>query len=87
MRVLGKKILIKVDPAKTEKIAGLTIPKGNDGTESAEVIGVGPEVEHLAEGDKIIIHKGSGSEFTNPGDNQKYRSITESEIIVVYGSK
>jgi co-chaperonin GroES (HSP10) len=41
----------------------------------------------LAEGDKIIIHKGSGSEFTNPGDNQKYRSITESEIIVVYGSK
>ncbi len=84
MKVLGKKILIKVDPVKTEKVAGLTIPKGNDGTEMAEVIGVGSEVsEEVKVGDKLIIHKHAGSEFTNPEDNLKYRSIVEAEIIVV----
>ena len=54
MKVLGKKILIKLDPVKTEKIAGLTIPKGNDGTETAEVIGVGSEVTDVAVGDKVV---------------------------------
>ena len=83
MKVLGKKILIKLDPVRTEKVAGLTIPKGNDGTETAEVIEVGPEVKDLSKGDKLIIHKHAGAEFTNPSDNQKYRSITEHEILVV----
>lgn len=83
MKVLGKKVLIKVNPAKTEKVAGLTIPKGGDGTETAEVIEVGSEVKDISKGDKLIIHKNAGSEFTNPEDNQKYRSITEHEIIVV----
>ena len=84
MKVLGKKVLIKIDPVKTEKIAGLTIPKGNDGTETAEVIEVGDEVNEVVQvGKKLIIHKHSGSEFTNPADNQKYRTIVESEIIVV----
>ena len=84
MKVLGKKILIKVDPAKTEKVAGLTIPRGNDGTETAKVIGVGSEVsEDVEVGSTVIIYRGAGSEFTNPEDNQKYRSITESELIVV----
>lgn len=84
MKVLGKKVLIKVDPVKTEKVAGLTIPKGNDGTETAEVIEVGDEVNGAVQiGKKLIIHKHSGSEFTNPDDNQKYRTIVESEIIVV----
>ena len=84
MKVLGKKILIKVDPVKTEKVAGLTIPKGNDGTEIAEVIDTGSEVsEDVKVGDKLIIHKHAGSEFTNPSDNVKYRSIVEAEIIVV----
>jgi co-chaperonin GroES (HSP10) len=83
MKVLGKKILIKVDPVKTEKVAGLTIPKGNDGTEMAEVISIGSEVKEVEVGDKLIIHKHAGSEFTNPSDNIKYRSIVEQEIIVV----
>lgn len=83
MKVLGKKILIKVDPVKTEKVAGLVIPKGGDGTETAVVIGVGPEITEVKAGDKIIIYKNAGSEFTCPDDNQKYRSLTESEIIVV----
>lgn len=83
MKVLGKKILIKLDPAKTEKVAGLTIPRGNDGTEIAEVIGVGSEVTDVAVGDKIIIHKHAGSVFTNPSDNQKYRTVVEAEVIVV----
>ena len=83
MKVLGKKILIKVDPVKTEKVAGLTIPKGNDGTEMAEVISIGSEVKEVQVGDKLIIHKHAGSEFTNPEDNMKYRSIVEQEIIVV----
>lgn len=84
MKVLGKKVLIKIDPAKTEKIAGLTIPRGNDGTETAEVIEIGNEVNEVVQiGKKLIIHKNSGSEFTNPDDNQKYRTIVESEIIVV----
>ena len=83
MKVLGKKILIKVDPVKTEKVAGLTIPKGNDGTEMAEVISIGSEVKEVEVGDKLIIHKHAGSEFTNPSDNVKYRSIVEQEIIVV----
>lgn len=83
MKVLGKKILIKVDPVKTEKVAGLTIPRGNDGTEMAEVISIGSEVKEVEVGDKLIIHKHAGSEFTNPSDNIKYRSIVEQEIIVV----
>ena len=50
----------------------------------AEVISVGSEVsEDVKVGDKLIIHKHAGSEFTNPEDNLKYRSIVEAEIIVV----
>lgn len=89
MKVLKNKILVRVVEKEKRFVAGLEIPQDPDGTENAVVLSLGSEIRDyydlrtIHEGSNLIMHKGGGSEFTNPEDNQKYRVITESEVIVV----
>lgn len=90
MKVIGNKILVKVqkeESSTTKTVSGLIIPTGtkNPGIEQAEVISVGDgeDVSSLNSGDVLFMHKGYGSEFTNPNDGEKYRVIDPSGIIVI----
>lgn len=87
MRVTENKILVKVQKEEsiTKTASGLTLPTGtnNPGIEKAVVIAVGSEICDVSEGDTLFIHKGYGTEFTNPADNEKYRSMDPSGIIVI----
>lgn len=90
MKVIGDKILVKVvkEESTMKTASGLSIPAGtkNPGIEKAEIIAVGDGENvsgKLNPGDKIFIHQGYGSEFTCPTDNEKYRSMDPSGIIVI----
>lgn len=85
MKVIGEKVLVKVDKPTgcTQKMGGLEIPVGPGAGEYeiAHVIGVGEGVNSVKEGDTLYIYYGSGKEFSH--ENEKYRTITLSEIIAV----
>jgi co-chaperonin GroES (HSP10) len=85
MRVIGEKILVKVDKPTgcMQKIGGLDVPVGPGAGEYeiAHVIGVGEKVTSVSEGDTLYIYFGSGKEFSHEGN--KYRTITLNEIIAV----
>lgn len=88
MRVIESKILVKVqkEESTVKTSSGLTIPAGtkNPGIERAEVIAVGSEIKDVKVGDTMFIHMGHGSEFTNPEDGEKYRTLDPSGIIVIF---
>lgn len=89
MKCTATKVLISVmEDKNTKNDLGLTLPSTlqSEGIEKAKVIYVGEEVKDsgLEEGKEIYIYSGAGKEFTSPEDNQKYRVITTSEIIVIF---
>lgn len=89
MKCTATKVLISViEDKNTKNDLGLTLPSTlqSEGIEKAKVIYVGEEVKDsgLEEGKEIYIYSGAGKEFTSPMDNQKYRVITTSEIIVIF---
>jgi hypothetical protein len=89
MKCTATKVLISVmEDKNTKNDLGLTLPSTlqSEGIEKAKVIYVGDEVKDpgLEEGKEIYIYSGAGKEFTSPEDNQKYRVITTSEIIVIF---
>lgn len=89
MKCTATKVLISVmEDKNTKNDLGLTLPSTlqSEGIEKAKVIYVGEEIKDsgLEEGKEIYIYSGSGKEFTSPEDNQKYRVITTSEIIVIF---
>lgn len=87
MKAIGNKLIVKVQKEESTKktASGLTLPTGinNPGIERAEVIAVGREVTEISVGQVLFIHKGYGSEFTNPADNEKYRSMDLNGVIVI----
>jgi co-chaperonin GroES (HSP10) len=87
MKAIGNKLIVKVQKEESTKktASGLTLPTGinNPGIEKAEVIAVGGEVTEISVGQVLFIHKGYGSEFTNPTDNEKYRSMDLNGVIVI----
>lgn len=89
MKCTATKVLISVmEDKNTKNDLGLTLPSTlqSEGIEKAKVIYVGEEIKDsgLEEGKEIYIYSGAGKEFTSPVDNQKYRVITTSEIIVIF---
>lgn len=89
MKCTATKVLISVmEDKNTKNDLGLTLPSTlqSEGIEKAKVIYVGEEIKDsgLEEGKEIYIYSGAGKEFTSPEDNQKYRVITTSEIIVIF---
>lgn len=77
--------IIKDDNKKND--LGLTLPSTlqTEGIERAKVIYVGEEAkeEGIEVGSELFIYLNAGKEFTSPEDNQKYRVITTSEVIVI----
>lgn len=88
MKCTATKVLISVmKDENTKNELGLTLPSQlkTEGIEKAKIIYVGEEVKDsgLEVGKEIYIYSGAGKEFTSPEDNEKYRVITTSEIIVI----
>lgn len=85
MKVTCEKVLVSIqkEPESTKTASGLSLPNPNvaDGIESAIVVSA--DTDKVKCGDKVLIYKGCGKEFTNPDDNKRYRVIALSEIIVV----
>lgn len=86
MKVTCEKVLVEVqqEPESTKTASGLSLPNPNvtDGIESAIVVTA--DTDKVAEGDKVLIYRGSGKEFTCPTDGKRYRVVALSEIIVIY---
>lgn len=86
MKVTCEKVLVSIqkEPESTKTASGLSLPNPNvaDGIESAIVVTSGNN-DQVTKGDRVLIYKGSGKEFTNPDDGKRYRVIALSEIIVI----
>ena len=56
---LGDRVLVKVQEPETKTASGIIIPDNasKEKPTQAEVVAVGPEVEHVAVGDKVIYAK------------------------------
>jgi chaperonin GroES len=56
---LGDRVLVKVQEPETKTASGIIIPDNasKEKPTEAEVVAVGPEVEHVAVGDKVIYAK------------------------------
>lgn len=85
MKVTCEKVLVKIqsEPESMKTASGLSLPNPNvtDGIESGTVITA--DTEKVSEGDHVLIYRGAGKEFTCPADNERYRVIALSEIIVI----
>lgn len=82
-------ILVKSLPiTKDLKVGMIHIPDiGKVAPRQGTVIAVGPKVTEIAEGDKVIFSKHSGSRITsvNPLDNSSYLIMRERDAIAVIG--
>ena len=87
MKCISTRILVSVERDENKKNElGLVLPSAlaSQNIEKATVLYVGEEVKtELNKGDVIYIYKGSGTEFTSPEDNEKYRVINVTDIIVI----
>lgn len=87
MKVIEGKVLLKIIPLPemTQKTdSGLVLfDTPNQGIEQGEVIEVGSDISEISKGDKVLIYMNSGTTFTHPETEEKFRSISKSEIIVI----
>ena len=84
MKVIKDKVLVKIIKEKSEVKTpnGLFLPQiNNKGIEKAVVIESGNE--SISVGNECFNYEGCGKEFTNPSNNEKYRVISVSEVIVI----
>jgi len=86
MKTVEKKVIVSVqkEPETTKTSSGLSIPNPNTTDYIESAIVVSSDNEAVKEGDKVLINKGAGKEFTCPTDGKRYRTIGANEIIVIY---
>lgn len=59
---LGDRVLVAPAPEK-DKLGSIIVPMGSrHRPDRGEVLATGPEAKHLAEGDRVLFHKGAGVE-------------------------
>ena len=76
MKPLGDRVMVKQVDEKSK--TALIIPQNLVRREEyAIVLGVGPDVKHIVEGDKIYFDRYSGTEFKDTG----YLFLHENEVI------
>ena|SRR3990167_4233463 len=64
MRVLGRRVVVRRAPI-TDKIGSIYLPeRAKTRPQEAEVVAVGPEVESVAPGMRVLIGRYAGVEFT-----------------------
>ena len=68
MKVLGRRVVIRRAPI-TDKIGSIYLPeRSKQRPQEAEVVAVGPEVESVSPGMRVLIGRYAGVEFTEVGE-------------------
>lgn len=81
---LGKRIIVKRDPTKTE-IAGFIVPEEAQKKElSGIALAVGPEVTEVVVGDRVIFGKFDGQDIDAKYAEEDCIIINEEQIKGVY---
>ncbi len=82
IRVLRDRILIKKEEAKETTTGGIYIPDAaREKSNNAIIMKIGPDVEDVAPGDKILVPEYSGTEVKN--DGKEYLLISPHDILCV----
>jgi chaperonin GroES len=81
---LGDRVLVKVQEPETKTASGIIIPDNasKEMPTQAEVMAIGPEVEHVAVGDKVVFAKYART-ATVTLDDVEYLVMEVSEILGV----
>ncbi len=81
---LGDRVLIKVQEAQTQTASGIYIPDNasKEKPTQAEVMAIGPDVEHVKVGDKVVYTKFARSASVTL-DGQEYLVMEVAEILGV----
>lgn len=81
---LGKRVIVKRDPAKTE-INGFIIPKAAQQKElSGTVLAIGPEVKDTVIGDRVIFGKFDGQDIDAKYAEEDCIILNEEQIKGIY---
>jgi len=81
---LGDRVLVKVQEAQTQTASGIYIPDNasKEKPTQAEVMAIGPDVEHVKVGDKVVYTKFARSASVTL-DGQEYLVMEVAEILGV----
>jgi chaperonin GroES len=81
---LGDRVLLKVQEVETQTASGIYIPDNasQEKPTQAEVIAVGPDVEHVKVGDNVVYTKFARSASVTL-DDQEYLVMEVAEILGV----
>lgn len=83
MKVLDSRVLLRVKEAQKQKIGEIEFNVGVGEWEQATVIATGPDIkeENLKPGDEVYIYSNAGKTIKH--ENEEFRVVTTSEIIVI----
>lgn len=79
--VVRGKIVLVVEVKQDNTTASGIILEGNDNTRLGKVVGVGPDVKNIIEGDKVVVIWGKGHILKMPG--QQYVMINDEDVLAV----
>ena len=81
---LGDRVLVKVQEPETKTASGIIIPDNasKEKPTQAEVMAIGPEVEHVSAGDKVVFAKYARTAAVTL-DDEEYLVMEVSEILGV----
>jgi chaperonin GroES len=81
-KVLGNRVLIKLEEVKTKTESGLILtPEVQEKKTTGTVVSVGGKVEEVQVGDLVFYNKYSGTEIGIKGE--KFVIVVESEIVMI----
>jgi chaperonin GroES len=80
--VLDNRVLVEMNPPETVTKSGLIIPTvAQEKTQEGTALYIGPRVEDIKPGDKLIFDKFAG--ITIKYKNKEYLIVRETEVIAV----
>lgn len=93
IKVLGARIVVKVDPTDNKTVGGIILPGAEDepvNTGVAMTTGEGARLDdgthfpmEVAVGDKLLFTPLAGAPVTLPDDDQKYLVINEGDVLAI----
>jgi co-chaperonin GroES (HSP10) len=82
LRLLGNRLVVAPVPQDTQTGSIHLAPKYSDDRKRWSVIQVGPKVQNIVPGDKVLTHGNEEPLFDWPGDN--VRVIDASHVLAVW---
>jgi co-chaperonin GroES (HSP10) len=84
MKALKDNIVVAEVAEQNQTAGGIILTQDlASGSKPAKVVAVGPDVEHVKEGDQIVIKWGEAVAFTE--DRQQYAVLSEKHVYAIYG--